>query len=488
MTNATNRTTTTKTSGRVAAVRGVVVEVEYPQGSLPRVHNALHVERDGKAPMVLEVQAHLSETVVQCLSLSSTNGLRRGLVTTDTGAELTTPVGDATLGRVLDVFGHPIDNGPSLDEAEHQPISGHLLKLTEQQAPTEPFVTGIKALDLMVPLPIGGKAGLFGGAGVGKTVLVIELMQRTVREHSGVAIFAGVGERTREANELYLQMQEQGVLANSVLVFGQMNESPGARLRVPATALTIAEYFRDRERKNVLLFIDNIYRFVQAGMEVSALLGRVPSVLGYQPTLDSEMGALQERITNASLGSVTSVQAIYVPADDITDPGTSSAFAHLDAVAVLSRELASQGLYPAVDPLASSSRLLSPTLVGQEHYEVARGVREVLAHYAGLRDIIAILGIEELSENERRIAQRARRIQRFLTQPLFTTEQFSDLKGVFVPLEDTIKGFKRLLSGDLDNLSEQAFYMVGTIEEAIAKAARLEAEGHEGSDVGEPAV
>ena len=363
-------------------------------------------------------------------------------------------------------------------ESERQPISGHLLKLTEQEAPTQPFVTGIKAFDLMVPLPLGGKAGLFGGAGVGKTVLVIELMQRTVREHSGVAIFAGVGERTREANELYLQMKEQGVLDSSVLVFGQMNESPGARLRVPATALTIAEYFRDQERKNVLLFIDNIYRFVQAGMEVSALLGRVPSVLGYQPTLDTEMGALQERISNASLGSVTSVQAIYVPADDITDPGTAAAFAHLDAVAVLSRELASQGLYPAVDPLTSSSRLLSAAFVGEEHYDVAREVREVLARYAELRDIIAILGIEELSEDERRIAQRARRLQRFLTQPLFTTEQFSDLRGTFVPLEDTISGFKRLLSGELDDLSEQAFYMVGTIEDAIAKAERLRAEGH----------
>ncbi len=480
-------TVQTPVNGRVAAVRGVVVAVEFPKGQLPSIHNGLHVEREGQATMVLEVQAHLSDTLVQCLALSSTNGLRRGLTALDTGGPLTTPVGDTTLGRMLNVFGNPIDNGPPLSDAVRQPISGHLLKLTEQETPSQPFVTGIKALDLMVPLPLGGKTGLFGGAGVGKTVLVIELMQRTVQEHSGVAIFAGVGERTREANEVYLQMKEQGVLGNSVLVFGQMNESPGARLRVPATALTIAEYFRDQERKNVLLFIDNIYRFVQAGMEVSALLGRVPSVLGYQPTLDTEMGALQERISNASLGSVTSVQAIYVPADDITDPGTASAFAHLDAVAVLSRELASQGLYPAVDPLASSSRLLSAAFVGEEHYQVARGVREVLAHYAGLRDIIAILGIEELSEDERRIAQRARRIQRFLTQPLFATEQFSDIKGVFVPLEETIKGFKRLLSGELDDMSEQAFYMVGTIEEAIAKAERLSEEGH-GEGDGEPAT
>lgn len=460
-------------SGRVVAVHGVVVEAEFPVGHLPAIQNALRVERPAGDPTVLEVHAHIGESAVQCLALSSTNGLRRGLVVVDTGGPLTSPVGDVTLGRVLNVFGEPIDRGPALDATERRPISGHLLRLTEQEAPTQPFVTGIKALDLMVPLPVGGKAGLFGGAGVGKTVLVIELMQRTVREHSGVAIFAGVGERTREANEVYLQMKEQGVLDSSVLVFGQMNESPGARLRVPATALTIAEYFRDQERKNVLLFIDNIYRFVQAGMEVSALLGRIPSVLGYQPTLDTEMGALQERISNASLGSVTSVQAIYVPADDITDPGTSAVFAHLDAVAVLSRELASQGLYPAVDPLASSSRLLSPVHVGNEHYDIARGVREVLARYAELRDIIAILGIEELSEEERRIAQRARRLQRFLTQPLFATEQFSDQKGVFVPLEDTLRGFKRLLSGEVDDLPEQAFYMVGTIEDAIAKAERL---------------
>jgi F-type H+/Na+-transporting ATPase subunit beta len=464
----------TLAEGSIAAIHGVVVEVDFPVGHLPAIHTALTIEREDADRLTLEVQSHLNETTVQCLALSATNGLRRGLTVVDTGSPLMVPVGDATLGRVLDVFGLPVDGGEPLSGAEHRPIDGNLLKLTEQKAPDEPFVTGIKALDLMVPLPIGGKAGLFGGAGVGKTVLVIELMQRTVREHSGVAIFAGVGERTREANEVYLQMKEQGVLANSVLVFGQMNESPGARLRVPATALTIAEYFRDQERKNVLLFIDNIYRFVQAGMEVSSLLGRVPSVLGYQPTLETEMGALQERISNAALGSVTSVQAIYVPADDITDPGTSAAFAHLDAVAVLSRDLASQGLYPAVDPLASSSRLLSPALIGHEHYDVSRGVREVLARYAELRDIIAILGMDELSEEERRIAQRARRIQRFLTQPLFATEQFSSIPGVFVSLEDTIAGFKRLLSGELDELPEQAFYMVGTIDDAIAKANQLQ--------------
>ncbi len=460
-------------SGRVVGVHGVVVDVEFADEGLPVIHRALHVERGDKQPLVVEVQAQLDSRTVRCLALAETNGVRRGLRVVDSGGPLTTAVGDETLGRVLNVFGQAIDGGEEFAGIERRPIDGNLLTLTEVVTPSEPFVTGIKSLDLMLPLPRGGKAGLFGGAGVGKTVLVMELMQRTVQEHSGVAIFAGVGERTREANEVYLQLKEQDVLKNSVLVFGQMNESPGARLRVAATALTVAEYFRDRERRNVLLFIDNIYRFVQAGMEVSALLGRVPSVLGYQPTLGSEMGALQERISNASLGSITSVQAIYVPADDITDPGTAAAFGHLDAVAVLSRELASQGLYPAVDPLNSFSRLLSPLYVGEEHYDVARGTREVLAQYEELRDIISILGLEELSEQERRIAQRARRIQRFLTQPLFSTAQFSGIEGVFVPLEETIKGFKRLLSGELDDLPEQAFYMVGTIDEAIAKAERL---------------
>jgi F-type H+-transporting ATPase subunit beta len=335
-------------------------------------------------------------------------------------------------------------------------------------------VTGIKVFDLLVPMPRGGKVGLFGGAGVGKTVLIIDLMQRTVKEHRGVAIFAGVGERTREANELYLQMREAGVLDSSVLVFSQMNESPGARFRVAFTALTMAEFFRDQENKDVLLFIDNVYRFSQAGMEVSSLLGRLPSAVGYQPTLASEMGALQERIASTSVGSVTSVQAVYVPADDITDPGTVAALSHLDAVAVLSRELASQGLYPAVDPLVSSSSLLSPRFVSQEHYQTARQTREVLARYEELRDIIAILGIDELSEEERHVALRARRLQRFLTQPLFATEKFTDIPGTFVPLDETIKGFNQILAGDCDDIPEQAFYMVGAIEEAREKAQGLE--------------
>jgi F-type H+-transporting ATPase subunit beta len=465
-------------AGRLAAAHGVVLDVDFPEGALPAIQRALLVERPRLPPLPVEVQAHLGLGTVRCLSLGVPTGIRRGLRVTDTGAPLMTCVGDVVLGRVLNVFGEPIDGGPPLDPAaQRRSIHAGPLPLIEQEVVTTPFVTGIKALDLLVPLPQGGKAGLFGGAGVGKTVLVIELMQRTVREHHGVAIFAGIGERTREANELYLQMRDAGVLPSSVLVFGQMNETPGARFRVGLTALSIAEFFRDHEHRNVLLFIDNVYRFAQAGMEVSALLGRIPSVLGYQPTLEAEMGALQERISNASQGSVTSVQAIYVPADDITDPGTATVFAHLDAVAVLSRELASQGLYPAIDPLASSSSLLNPRFVAPEHYDVAQRTREVLARYAELRDIIAILGIEELSDEERQIAQRARRLQRFLSQPFYSTAQFSNVPGAFVPLEETIRGFKELLSGACDDIPEQAFYMVGTIDDAHAKADQLRRSG-----------
>ena len=461
------------TQGHVAAAHGVVLDVDFPEGQLPAIHGALAVVRDGLPPLTLEVQSHLGRTTARCLCLAAPAGIRRGLAVSDLHGPVTTPVGDAVLGRVLNVFGEAIDDGPSLANAPRRSIHGAPLELTEQRSLTSPFVTGIKALDLLVPLPRGGKAGLFGGAGVGKTVLVTELMHRTVTEHHGAAIFAGIGERTREANEVYLQLRDSGVLGSSVLVFGQMNETPGARLRVASTALSIAEFFRDQEHKDVLLFIDNVYRFAQAGMEVSALLGRVPSVLGYQPTLEDEMGALEERIANASLGSMTSVQAIYVPADDITDPGVSTVFSHLDAVTVLSRDLASEGLYPALDPLASSSRLLNPRFVSQRHYDVARQTREILAQYAQLRDIIAILGMEELSDEERSIAQRARRLQRFLTQPLFSTTQFSNIAGTFVSLEDTIHGFDRILSGECDNLPEQAFYMVGTIDEVLAKAETL---------------
>ncbi len=437
---------------------------------MPEIGHALLVQRDNRPPLVVEVQSHVSLTTARCLALEWLVDVRRGRDVQTTGRPVWVPVGDATLGRVFNVLGRPMDDGPNLDGVEHRSIYGRPPALTEQETTRAPFVTGIKALDLLVPLPQGGKVGLFGGAGVGKTVLIIELMQRTAREHHGVAVFAGVGERTREANELYLQMKEAGVLENSVLVFGQMNESPGARFRVAHTALTMAEYFRDQEHRSVLLFIDNVYRFAQAGMEVSAVLGRIPSAVGYQPTLDSEMGSLQERIANTSRGAVTSVQAIYVPADDITDPGTAVAFSHLDAVAVLSRDLASRGNYPAVDPIASSSRLLSQRFVGDEHYQVARSTRDVLARYRELRDIIAILGIEELSDDERRIATRVRRIERFLTQPMFATHQFTGYAGKFVPVADTIKGFKEILSGACDDLPEQAFYMVGTIDEAVEKA------------------
>jgi len=457
--------------GQVIAARGVVLDVEFPEGHVPGIGNALLVQRERLPPLVVEVQAQVSTAVARCIALDWLTEVRRGLIAIDTGHPVRVPVGDATLGRVFNVLGDPVDGGPPLNEAERRPIFQSAPPLTEQEAATVPYTTGIKAIDLLVPLPRGGKVGLFGGAGVGKTVLIIELMQRTAREHHGVAIFAGVGERTREANELYLQMKDAGVLDRSVLVFGQMNEAPGARFRVALTALTMAEYFRDQEHKEVLIFIDNVYRFAQAGMEVSALLGRIPSVVGYQPTLETEMGTLQERITNTSRGAVTSVQAVYVPADDITDPGTAAAFAHLDASAVLSRELASQGFYPAIDPLASSSRLLSPRFIGDEHYQVAKEVREVLARYRELRDIIAILGIEELSDEERTIATRARRLQHFLTQPIYATEQFTGLAGTSVSLADAIRGFKAILSGACDNLPEQALYMIGSLDESRAAGA-----------------
>lgn len=469
-------------AGRVAAVHGVVLDVDFPPGQLPAIGHALIVHREPLPTLTIEVQAQLSALTVRAIALASPTGVRRGLRVTDTGNPVMVPVGDAILGRVFNVLGAPVDGGPILSEGERRPIYGAPPQLTDQQAVTAPFLTGIKALDLLVPLPRGGKVGLFGGAGVGKTVMILELMQRTVREHRGVALFAGVGERTREANELYLHMKETGVLDSSVLVFGQMNESPGARFRVAFTALAMAEYFRDQERKDVLIFIDNVYRFAQAGMEVSALLGRIPSTVGYQSTLASEMGALQERIANTLLGSITSIQAVYVPADDITDPGTATAFSHLDAVAVLSRDLASQGLYPAVHPLASSSRLLSPRFVSAEHYDTARQTKEVLARYEELRDIIAILGIEELSDEERKIALRARRLQRFLTQPLFSTEKFSHLPGQFVTLEETVEGCKAILSGAHDDVPEQAFYMVGRIDEALERATQMRQQASDGGD------
>ncbi|HYM69003.1 MAG TPA: F0F1 ATP synthase subunit beta [bacterium] len=461
-------------SGRVAAVRGVVLDVDFPAGHLPGIGTALVVERPPSPPLTVEVHAHLSPTTVRGVSLAAPAGIRRGLTVNGTGQPVLVPVGNTVLGRAVNVLGDPVDGGPPLaDVRERRSIHGTPPTLVEQASATTPFVTGIKALDLLAPLPRGGKAGLFGGAGLGKTVLIIELMQRTIKEYQGIAVFAGIGERTREANELYLQMREAGVLDRAVLVFGQMNESAGARFRVGFTALSIAEYFRDTAHKDVMIFIDNVYRFAQAGMELSTSLGRIPSTLGYQPTLPHEMGALQERIVNTTGGSVTSIQAIYVPADDLTDPAAATAFSHLDAVTVLSRSVASEGLYPAIDALATFSRLLTPRFVSAAHYETARQTREVLAKYEELRDIIAILGIEELSDEERRVALRARRLQRFLTQPLFATQQFTGVPGVFVPLDETVKGFQYILSGACDELPEQAFYMVGTIDEAIRNATHL---------------
>jgi F-type H+-transporting ATPase subunit beta len=412
--------------------------------------------------------------------MSSTAGLQRGLPVIDTGAPIQVPVGRKTLGRMFNVLGEPIDNGPALEQPSRRSIHAPSPPLEEQRVVSEPFVTGIKAIDLMTPYPQGGKIGLFGGAGVGKTMLIIELIRHTIQEHSGIALFAGVGERSREGNDLWLEMQRSQVLENTILVFGQMNEPPGARLRVPLTALTMAEYFRDQERRQVLLFMDNIFRYIQAGSEVSALLGRLPSAVGYQPTLDSEMGALQERITTTSGGSVTSIQAVYVPADDPTDPAVVATFSHLDATTFLSRRLSSLGFYPAIDLLESNSSLLSPLGVGREHYEVSTGIRALLARYQELQDVIAILGMEELSERDRLIVGRARRAQRFLTQPFFATEHLTGLPGRYVSVDETLRGFREILDGRHDDVPEQAFYMVGTVDEALVKGERLVAEGRAG--------
>ncbi len=463
--------------GIVVRIAGVVVDVEFAEGNLPSIYNALTLERPGTedqeaTELVLEVQEHVDPDTVRAIAMSGTSGLRRGLAVQDTGHPIRVPVGRSTLGRVFNVLGQPIDESPMDDDVERRSIHASAPPLREREVVTEPFITGVKAIDLLTPYPHGGKIGLFGGAGVGKTLLMIELMRHTIREHSGIALFAGVGERSREGNDLWLEMQESGVIDSTVLVFGQMNEPPGARLRTPLTALTMAEYFRDYERRSVLLFLDNIFRYIQAGSEVSALLGRLPSAVGYQPTLESEMGQLQERISTTSRGSVTSVQAVYVPADDITDPAVVATFAHLDASTVLSRSLSSQGLYPAIDPLQSNSTLLTPKAVGKEHYEIATGVRTLLARYEELQDVIAILGMEELSEEDRDAVLRARRIQRFLTQPFFVSEQFTGMPGRYVQLHDTLRGFRQILEGEHDDLAEQAFYMVGTIDEAVAKGRR----------------
>ncbi len=464
-------------SGTVARVFGVVVDVTFPSGALPSIPHALLVQRDDRPQLVLEVQEHVDPYTVRAMAMDSTAGLRRGLAVLDTGHPIRVPVGQVTLGRMFNVLGQPIDGQPPPVGTQQRSIHVASPPLHEQRVVAEPFVTGIKAIDLLTPYPRGGKIGLFGGAGVGKTMLMIELMRHIIREQSGIVLFAGVGERIREGNELWLEMQRSGVLESTVLVFGQMNEPPGARLRVPLTALTMAEHFRDHERRQVLLFLDNIFRYIQAGAEVSALLGRLPSAVGYQPTLSSEMGELQERITTTSRGSVTSVQAVYVPADDLTDPAIVATFAHLDAVTILSRHQVSLGLYPAIDPLQSSSALLTVTGVGAVHYEIASAVRALLARYQELQDVIAILGVEELSEEDQLAVTRARRLQRFLTQPFFVSEPFTGLPGRYVPLAETLRGFREILQGRHDDLPEQAFYMVGTIDEAVAKAEQLAASG-----------
>ena len=460
--------------GNIVRVVGVVVDVLFPSGELPGIHTALLVERDEMKPLVLEVQEHLDTRRVRTISMSSTAGLKRGLPVIDTGHPIQVPVGPKTLGRLFNVLGEPIDQGPEIEGAPVLPIHADSPPLKSQRVVSEPFLTGIKAIDLLTPYPSGGKIGLFGGAGVGKTVLMIELMQSTIKRHSGIALFAGVGERTREGNDLWLDMQDSGVIDSTVLVFGQMNEPPGARLRVALSAMTMAEYFRDHEKREVLLFIDNIFRYIQAGSEVSALLGRLPSAVGYQPTLESEMGMLQERITTTANGSITSVQAVYIPADDITDPAVVATFAHLDAATVLSRRQAGMGIYPAIDPLQSNSSMLTPSVVGQKHFDVASDVRTLLARYEELQDVIAILGMEELSEDDYLAVIRARRIQKFLSQPFFVSESFTGIPGRYVSIEDTLKGFKGIVDGLYDDVPEQAFYMAGTIEDVLKQAGQME--------------
>ncbi len=456
--------------GKVAQVIGTVVDVEFPPDELPALFNAVEIQ-SGKNKIVLEVQDHLGNNWVRCLSLSPTDGLERGAEAVDTGSALKVPVGKATLGRLFDVMGTPLDNLGEVKADDNWPIHRPSPSFEEQETSTQVLETGLKVIDLIAPFTRGGKIGAYGGAGVGKTIIIQELIRNIATVHSGFSVFTGIGERSREGNDLWREMKESGVIDKTVMVFGQMNEPPGVRLRVGLTGLTMAEYFRDVEGQDVLLFIDNIYRYTLAGMEVSALLGRMPSAVGYQPTLATEMGELQERITSTKKGSITSFQAIYVPADDYTDPGVATTFGHLDGVVALERSIAEQGLYPAVDPLTSTSRILNPDIVGVEHYRVAREVQRVLQRYKDLQDIIAILGIEELSEEDKQAVARARRIQRFLSQPMFVSEVFTGRPGKYVKVEDTVRGFKEILEGKYDDLPEQAFYMVGGIEE-VAEAAK----------------
>jgi F-type H+-transporting ATPase subunit beta len=460
--------------GKVAQVIGTVVDVEFPPEELPALYNAIEIATDS-GKVVLEAQEHVGNNWVRCLSLSPTDGLERGAEAVDTGVALSVPIGKGTLGRLFDVLGEPLDNLGAVDAKEKWPIHRPPPSLQEQETTTQVLETGLKVIDLIAPFTKGGKVGAYGGAGVGKTVVIQELIRNIATEHGGNSVFTGIGERSREGNDLWNEMKESGVIAKTVMVFGQMNEPPGVRLRVGLTGLTMAEYFRDVEGQDVLLFIDNIYRYTLAGMEVSALLGRMPSAVGYQPTLATEVGELEERITSTKKGSITSFQAVYVPADDYTDPGVATTFGHLDGVVALERSLTEQGLYPAVDPLASTSRILDPAVVGEEHYQVARGVQQVLQRYKDLQDIIAILGIEELSEEDKLTVARARRIQRFLSQPMFVAEVFTGREGRYVPVAETVRGFKEILEGKHDELPEQAFYMVGTIEEAVEAAKKLAA-------------
>ena len=458
-----------KNIGKITQIIGAVLDIKYADGHLPEINEAIEITRQDKSRLVVEVAQHLGDDVVRCIAMGPTDGLVRGMEAVATGAAISVPVGENTLGRIFNVLGEPIDEKPAPTDVEYEPIHRKAPSFEEQATDAEMLETGIKVVDLLCPYQKGGKIGLFGGAGVGKTVLIQELITNIATEHGGYSVFTGVGERTREGNDLYYEMQESGVINKTAMVFGQMNEPPGARMRVGLTGLTMAEYFRDKGGKDVLLFIDNIFRFTQAGSEVSALLGRMPSAVGYQPTLQTEMGALQERITSTKNGSITSVQAVYVPADDLTDPAPATTFAHLDAKVVLSRAITELGIYPAVDPLDSSSRMLDPNIVGEEHYKVARGVQEVLQKYKELQDIIAMLGMDELSEEDKLTVSRARKIQRFLSQPFFVATQFTGLEGRYVPISETVQGFKEILEGKHDDIPEGYFLNAGNIDDVLAR-------------------
>ena len=457
-----------KNTGTVSQIMGPVLDIRFPEGELPQLLNAIEIQ-NGEVTVVAEVAQHIGDNVVRCVAMSSTDGLRRGIEAVDTGAPISVPVGEQCLGRVFNLLGQPIDDGDAIKNAETWPIHRSAPDYDQQEPATEILETGIKVVDLICPYAKGGKIGLFGGAGVGKTVLIMELINNVAKAHGGISVFTGVGERTREGNDLYQEMTESGVIKKTAMVYGQMNEPPGARMRVGLSGLTMAEYFRDVKHQDVLLFIDNIYRFTQAGSEVSALLGRMPSAVGYQPTLATEMGALQERITSTKNGSITSVQAVYVPADDLTDPAPATTFAHLDATTVLDRGIASLGIYPAVDPLDSTSRILSPAIVGSEHYETARAVQQILQRYKELQDIIAIMGMDEFSEEDKRIVNRARKVQRFLSQPFEVAEQFTGYKGKYVPLKETVRGFREIIEGKHDEIPESYFLYVGSIDEVVEK-------------------